>query len=111
MPTLRELEAQGIDVTRMSSEALREIGYVTPMNELPVVIDAPGIYLTRNGRRVTIHAVAPRTELAVSAFAAKGSIWKKPDSLGINPEYGIWHDSGAYRALGEHGLDIVAKAV
>ncbi|MDO8416253.1 MAG: hypothetical protein Q7S87_08595 [Agitococcus sp.] len=109
MPTLAEYEARGIDVTRMSSEQLQAEGYITPLNELPIIIDAPGDYRTRNGRRISISTIAPTLTLSTSAFHAKGSVWKTETQLGINPEYGIWHISGRDKAVGESARDIVAK--
>lgn len=74
------------------------------LKDLPVIIDGPGDYTTRNGRRVTIHAIK-----GPSTFAAKGSIWKHKDRMGTNPDYGIWHVSGRFVFVGEHSLDIVKK--
>lgn len=110
MPTLSEYEARGIDITLMTTEQLVAEGYITPANELPVVIDVPGDYRLRNGSRVTIHEIAPTTTLATSASNAKGSIWKKPEKMGINPEYFCWHISGkATFGPGDSAKDVVSK--
>lgn len=88
-----------------------------PMNRLPIVIDEPGDYLTRSGRRVTIHQICmhapePNGPLrhSVTAFEAKGAIWRvfrgKDQPMG----YEIWHLSGRILTHAEMPMDIVAKA-
>ena len=79
------------------------------LNNLPTVIDAPGDYVTRSGRRVTIHEVKQPKSSDCTEFLAKGSIWKKTDRMGINPEYQIWHISGRCFPLRESKIDIVGK--
>lgn len=68
------------------------------------MIDQPGDYITRNGSRVTIHAIH-----GPSHWPAKGSVWKMFRGR-IRPRgYAIWTTSGQFRALGQHPLDIVAR--
>lgn len=56
---------------------------------LPIIITGPGDYRTRDGRRVTIHAVKePGT------FAAKGAIWKLFRGKETPRGYDIWHPNG-----------------
>jgi hypothetical protein len=79
-------------------------------NQFPVIIDGPGDYRTRNGKRVTIHEVASKKAGDdCMEFCAKGSFWKSPKNMGENPEYGIWHVSGLSRAVYVHQTDIVGK--
>ena len=82
----------------------------THPNQLPVIIDSPGDYRTRNGRRVTIHEIKPtKAGHDCLEFCAKGSFWKSHEKMGINPEYGIWHVSGLSRGIGINQNDIVQK--
>lgn len=79
-------------------------------NQFPVIINSPGDYRTRNGKRVTIHEVAPKKAGDdCMEFCAKGSFWRSHKNMGENPEYGIWHVSGLSRGIGVHGTDIVGK--
>lgn len=75
------------------------------------LIDGPGLYLTRNGRKVTIHEIKfpPGYEEGNTCFPAKGSIWKKKNDIGINPPYGIWQLDGKRSIFGDHPLDIISK--
>lgn len=109
MPTLREYEARGIDITLMPHEQLAAEGYITPMNELATVIDGPGEYVMRSGRRVTIHEVKPASHSSATEFNAKGSVWRHKDWMGSNPEYQTWHISGRVTTFRELSYDIVAK--
>ena len=108
MPTLKEFEFFGVDITTLSHERLIELGYVTPLNELPVIIDGPGKYRTRDRHTVTIHEVAPTRTLAETAYSAKGTLhlgkpWR------ADP-YTIWHVSGRhYPSPHLSGKDIVRK--
>lgn len=74
-----------------------------PLNELPTIIAGPGLYRTRNMRRVRISDVKDRRNPMVTAFTAAGSVmWERGAS------YGIWHTSGRKHVLRETRLDIVA---
>ena len=85
------------------------------INRLPLVITGPGDYKTRDGRRVTIRQIVmyaptpshntPRHE--VTAFEAKGSLWRmfRGKEQPRQPE--IWHLSGRNMPVNEHGRDIV----
>ena len=86
-----------------------ELDY-SPFYELRI-IDGPGEYKTRNGRRVTIHNIVlpPQYTSGCMCFPAKGSIWRRVTAMGLNPEYGIWRLDGRYRAVGDHPLDIVSR--
>jgi len=86
----------------------------TPMNRLPLVITAPGDYVTRAGDRVTIHEIrmyAPRPHgplrHAVTAFEAKGSLWRTIGKTYRPAEYDVWHLSGHHVAVDDSPLDIV----
>jgi hypothetical protein len=75
------------------------------LNDLPVLIDEPGNYKTRNGKMVSIHEIRKGT----STFEAKGSIWKHVNKMGVNPTFGVWHVSGRSSTFGETNLDILKK--
>lgn len=80
---------------------------ITPFNRLPRIVTKPGDYRTRDGRRVTIHEVAPDPDPTVTRFAAKGAIWKvfrgKERPRGLKG----WHVCGRGDAFAEKGSDIV----
>ena len=63
---------------------------------LPVVIDAPGAYLTRGGERVEIFHVVSR-----HAFACRGRY-----SCGVNDQ---WHPSGRLYFGTLSNNDVVSK--
>lgn len=80
------------------------------LNNLPVIVTSPGIYVTRNGARVMVHNIKPAPSPDVTAFTVQGSIERmfrgKPRFRG----YEIWHVSSRAYPLKESGRDIVAKA-
>ena len=79
------------------------------LNLLPVLIDGPGDYLTRDGRRVTIHTVREHRP-GVTFFAAAGGLWREFRGT-IRPKgYRLWHRCGRGSVFGEAGSDIVCKA-
>lgn len=87
-------------------------GYVPRplLNDLPLVIDQPGDYLDRLGRRVTIHTVRPDPHDGQCRFLAKGSPWRKYRGKMRPHGYEIWHLSGRCYPLHESPRDIVRKA-
>lgn len=68
-----------------------------------VLIDKPGDYITRDGRRVTIHAI---TE-GHYTFPCKGALWRMYRGELRPRGYDTWMRSGYHLAVGEHGADIV----
>lgn len=82
----------------------------TPLNALPVIIDGPGDYVTRDDRRVTIHEIKPGTP-ETTTFSAKGAVWSmyrgKERSRGLD----IWHVSGRNQPQRESTRDIVGRYV
>lgn len=80
------------------------------LNNLPAIVTAPGIYVTRNGARVMVHNVKASPAPDVTAFTVKGSVERmfrgKPRFKGFN----IWHISGRAYPLKESGRDIIGKA-
>jgi len=89
----------------------------TPMNRLPIIIDEPGDYLTRSGSRVTIHEIRMYAPLpngplrhSVTAFEAKGAIWREFHGKERPQGYEIWHISGRILGTIEMPMDIVSKA-
>ena len=81
---------------------------ITPLNELPVVIDAPGDYVTRGGNRVTIRQVRDATP-GTTSFGAVGSVWKERRGVTRARGNDIWHISGRHMVLRESALDIVGR--
>jgi hypothetical protein len=67
------------------------------------IIDGPGQYMTRSGKTVSIHTVS-----GSGTFSAKGAVHREFRGKIVPRGYDIWAPSGRYRAVGEHGLDIVA---
>lgn len=89
---------------------------VLPINKEPVIIDGPGIYICRNGTRVSIHEVKPYVDpkgefdrLEVTAFEAKGAFERmfrgKMRFRGLD----AWHVSGRYKPVTISNWDIVSK--
>ena len=79
-------------------------------NQLPVIIDSPGDYRTRSGKRVTIHEIKPKKAgHDCMEFCAKGSFWKSHSERRKKTECGIWHVSGLSRGIGTHQSDITEK--
>jgi hypothetical protein len=82
---------------------LDNLPIVTKLNDLPVIIDEPGEYVTRDGRRAVIDCFGNGT------FSAKGTLFTKRTVRTVK-HYEIWHPSGRCVAVGESKRDIVAKA-
>lgn len=75
---------------------------------LPVIIDAPGDYRTRNGLRVAIDAIYPPD---TSTFNCKGHLLIPPRIPGgrVKRVFQIWQQNGRFMAVGETGNDVVEK--
>lgn len=83
---------------------------ITPMNTKPIVITEPGEYVTRSGKKVNIIRVDDHSDdLSVTRFNCKGDIYTPRPGRSDKREYGIWHQSGSFRAIGTHMNDIVGK--
>lgn len=108
MPTLAEYEARGVDITTMTQEQLQAEGYVTPMNELPVIINKPGEYRTRSGKKVEIHEVKPTLTLSSTAFNAKGCLIEQKAFRTLR-HFNVWHISGRFGVFGPTPNDIIGK--
>ncbi len=65
-------------------------------------ITEPGDYVTRDGRRVTIHTIG-----GAGSFPVKGSVWRMFRGKLRPKGYEIWMENGSHMPLGQHGLDIV----
>ncbi|WP_327210005.1 hypothetical protein [Rhizobium leguminosarum] len=89
----------------MSSNSKSELPAVVLLQDLPVVVTGPGDYLTRSGKRVQIREISGK-----GTFNAKGAVYREFRGRTVARGYDIWHPSGCYRAVGEHGLDIVGPA-
>lgn len=82
---------------------VKELPDVVLLDDLPVVVTGPGDYVTRNGRRVAIREIGGK-----GTFNAKGAVYREFRGRVVARGLDIWHISGCYRAVGEHGLDIVS---
>lgn len=81
---------------------------VTTLNRLPVIITAPGIYRTRDGRRVQIHTLKPNPDLTCTSFTAAGATERMFRGKLRFRGHNIWHVSGRAYPLQESPRDIVA---
>ena len=75
------------------------------LNLQPTVIDGPGEYLCRDGRRALVND----TTTSTGTFSCRGARYRmfrgKERAKGLF----IWHPSGRYEAVNESPYDIVAK--
>lgn len=74
------------------------------LDDLPVIIDGPGRYRTRDNRLVVIHQVG-----TFGTFKAKGTIYTPRHGKKDSERFGIWHVSGRAYPLNEVSFDIVKK--
>lgn len=84
-------------------------GALKPLNTLPIIIDEPGEYATRDGGRVTIREIHPSPSEGTTAFTAKGSVWSLRRDTYRSRGHDVWHVSGRYRVLEFSGKDIIGK--
>lgn len=77
--------------------------------DLPVIIDGPGWYRTRAGKRARIDRVRPGTQ-ATGNCAGYLFVQEKTASKPAKTEWNIWRQNGRWKFLGEHPKDIVSKA-
>ena len=88
----------------MSNESQTAISTpIVPLASLPVVIDAPGAYMTRDGRRVTVIE-----EKGTGTFCWRGHIWDSFRGKQRPRHFKIWHPSGRTNPLHERKADIVS---
>ncbi len=67
----------------------------TPMNELPILIDHAGLYLTRGGKQVLISIINDHSDnLEVTRFNCKGYLLIPRKGKADRKVWGIWHQSG-----------------
>jgi len=84
---------------------------ITPMNLLPIVINAPGMYITRCGKRVQIDTVKDHSDdYTVTRFNCTGNVLTLHPSGRTTRKYAIWHECGLYQGHGINDLDIMGKA-
>lgn len=76
------------------------------LDSLPTVIDGPGEYLCRDGRRALIHS----TNGSIGTFSCRGARYRMFRGQERARGLFIWHPSGRYYAVEESPYDIVAKA-
>lgn len=76
----------------------RNTGYFAPLVNLPIIVDAPGDYLTRGGEQVYVHSVSIKHEFACDGCYSRGAIMER------------WHRSGRLYADMPSQNDIVSKA-
>ena len=79
---------------------------IQSVNDMPHVITGPGDYITRDGKRVTIHSVQPKE--SPYTFKAKGSTWKMFRGKMRPRGFEVWHTSGRLDMVKEKSGDIVA---
>lgn len=82
----------------------KTFGKFIRLQDLPVVIDAPGRYLLRGGLTATINEIT-----GPSLFTAKGMILRLDKKGKEHPTYEVWHISGRCFPVEESGRDIIAK--
>ena len=76
------------------------------LDSLPTVIDGPGEYLCRDGRRALIHS----TNGSTGTFSCRGARYRMFRGHERARGLFIWHPSGRYWSIEESPYDIVAKA-
>lgn len=75
--------------------------------DLPVLVDAPGYYVTRDGRRAKIERV--KTGITAPTFNCSGYLYP-PQGVRKAPEWNIWRANGRWGGTGENPKDLVRKA-
>lgn len=73
------------------------------LHQLPTVIDKPGIYVLRDGRKAVIHHID-----GPASFCAKGAVYRAFRGKMRPRGYRGWHPSGRANAVAPHHSDIVA---
>lgn len=74
-------------------------------DSMPDIITATGDYITRDGRRVTIHEVQPKE--SPYTFKAKGSIWRLFRGQQRPRGLQVWHKSGRLDMVTEKPGDVI----
>lgn len=82
---------------------------ITPMNQLPVVVDAPGIYVMRNGGIAEVIEIKEHTRLDTTAFSVRGYVRSETKTGRRRRRYTIWHVSGRHKVLELSRLDLIRK--
>lgn len=77
------------------------------LNDLETIITGAGEYITRDGRRVTIHKVVTPPDSGTTSFAAKGAVWVMLRGKMRPKGFNVWHLSGRAYPLAESAMDIV----
>lgn len=73
------------------------------------MIDSLGNYITRDGRKVTVHTIT-ESKPDCTSFNVKGQVWREFRGK-LSPRwYEIWQSNGKFRAIGDSNLDIIAKS-
>jgi len=80
------------------------------LNDLPVVVDKPGTYITRNGKTVIVHEIKPskHKDKSITEFLVKGSLIIRKNNR-VRYHYDIWHVSGRFEAVIPCDMDIIGK--
>jgi len=74
---------------------------------LPVVVSEPGEYVTRDGRRVTVHDVQPKE--SPYTFKVKGQLWRMFRGRCAPRGLQVWHVSGRLDMVIEKPGDIIGR--
>lgn len=69
------------------------------------VIERPGEYQTRDGKRVTVEIVVQNG----SSFPVKGRLWRMYRGKYQPRSWRIWKPTGEFMAYGQHANDIVRE--
>lgn len=105
----QEAGDQGDTIVNLLADALLKLNDDQErqrLDSLPTVIDGPGEYLCRDGRRALIHS----TNGSIGTFSCRGARYRMFRGQERARGLFIWHPSGRYYAVEESPYDIVAKA-
>lgn len=85
----------------------KDLAEMLVTTRLPVIVAEPGEYVTRDGRRVTVHAVQPKE--SPYTFKVKGSLWRMYRGECRPRGSQAWHVSGRLDMVKEKAGDIVGR--
>lgn len=78
------------------------------LNNMPVVVTEPGLYVLRNGQKAEVYNIKPYPNADVTAFTVQGGVLSVKGKR-VRSEYNIWHPSGRKYVLTESKHDIIRK--
>jgi len=77
---------------------------LTLLSDLPIIIDSPGCYETRSGKKVLIYNID-----GLGTFAARGAVFREFRGKVKPRGHHLWHVSGRANGVGPHSRDIISK--